>query len=135
MGSDAKLSVFVATRFLEEVESAFSQAFEATFTTEEADPLAELARLAREGARFDVVLFSLNVRMGAAEIASLPEGARALATYSVGTDHIDFEAAAARGLAVFNTPGVLADSVAEDAVFLMLAAARRATESLSLIHI
>lgn len=134
MGSDAKLSVFVATRFLEGVESAFSQAFEATFTTEEDDPLAELGRLAREGARFDVVLFSLNVQMGAAEIASLPEGARALATYSVGTDHIDFEAAAARGLAVFNTPGVLADSVAEDAIFLMLAAARRATESIDLIR-
>ena len=47
MGSDAKLSVFVATRFLEEVELAFSQAFEATFTTEEDDPLAELGRLAR----------------------------------------------------------------------------------------
>jgi glyoxylate reductase len=134
MPAAPKLSVFVATRFLEEVESAFSQAFEATFTTEEDEPLAELARLAGEGARFDVVLFSLNVRMGAAEIAGLPEGTRALATYSVGTDHIDFEAAAARGLAVFNTPGVLADSVAEDAIFLMLAAARRATESIDLIR-
>lgn len=134
MTTDAKLSVFVATRFLEEVEAAFATAFEATFTTEESAPLDELSRLAGEGGRFDVVLFSLNVRMGATEIAALPEEVRALATYSVGTDHIDFDAAAAHGLAVFNTPGVLADSVAEDAIFLMLAAARRATESIDLIR-
>jgi glyoxylate reductase len=59
---------------------------------------------------------------------------RALATYSVGTDHIDLVAAAERGLAVFNTPGVLADSVAENAILLMLAAARRATESIDLLR-
>ena len=134
MSEDGKFRVFVATRFLEEVEAAFAEAFEATFATEEADPLAELARLVSEGASFDVVLFSLDVRMGASEIAALPDGVRALATYSVGTDHIDFDAAAARQLAVFNTPGVLADSVAEDAIFLMLAGARRATESIDLIR-
>ncbi len=134
MGSDAKLSVFVATRFLEEVESIFASAFDATFATGRDAPLDELARWAGEGRRFDVVLFSLDVRMGAPEIAALPDGVRALATYSVGTDHIDFEAAAARQLAVFNTPGVLADSVAENAIFLMLAAARRATESIELIR-
>ena len=102
MGSDAKLSVFVATRFLEEVESAFSQAFEATFHDRGGRSPRRAPGGSRGRARFDVVLFSLNVQMGAAEIASLPEGARALATYSVGTDHIDFEAAAARALAVFN---------------------------------
>ena len=59
--------------------------------------------------------------MGAGEIGALPADVRALATYSVGTDHIDLGAAAERGLAVFNTPGVLADSVAENAIFLMLA--------------
>lgn len=134
MSAEAKFRVFVATRFLAEVEAAFADAFDATFATDEAAPLDELARLVSSGARFDVVLFSLNVGMGAEEIAALPEGVVALATYSVGTDHIDFEAAAARSLAVFNTPGVLADSVAEDAIFLMLAGARRATESIDLIR-
>ena len=134
MSPDGKLAVFVATRFLDEVEEAFASAFEASLTNDEDAPLEELARLVGEGARFDVVLFSLNVRMGAAEIEALPESVRALATYSVGTDHIDFAAARARDLAVFNTPGVLADSVAEDAIFLMLAGARRATESIALIR-
>jgi glyoxylate reductase len=72
--------------------------------------------------------------MRAATIEGLPASVRALATYSVGTDHIDLEAARARGLAVFNTPGVLADSVAENAIFLMLGAARRGTEAIELIR-
>lgn len=134
MVSDPKLPFFVATRFLDEVEAAFAEAFSATFATDEAAPLEELKRLDAAGSRFEGVLFSLNVRMGAVEIAALPASVRVLATYSVGTDHIDLEAAAGRELAVFNTPGVLADSVAEDAIFLMLAGARRATESIELIR-
>jgi glyoxylate reductase len=131
---EEKLSVFVATRFLDVVEAELDEAFVATFASGEGAPLDELAKRDAAGERFDVVLFSLDVRMGTEEIAELPESVRALATYSVGTDHIDFDAAADRSLAVFNTPGVLADSVAEDAVFLMLAAARRATESIDLIR-
>lgn len=133
-GAGPPLSVFVATRFLEVVEREFGEAFRATFAGGEGPPLEELARRAAAGERFDAVLFSLDVRMGAEEISALPESVRALATYSVGTDHVDLAAARARGLAVFNTPGVLADSVAEDAIFLMLAAARRATESIELIR-
>lgn len=129
-----KPSVFVASRFLEAVEAGFRESFDATFASGDGEPLGELARHADGGVRFEVVLFSLDVRMGAREIAALPDSIRALATYSVGTDHIDLEAAAARDLAVFNTPGVLADSVAENAIFLMLAAARRATENIALIR-
>jgi glyoxylate reductase len=59
---------------------------------------------------------------------------RAIATYSVGYDHVDLAAARARGLAVLNTPDVLTDATAETALFLLLGAARRATESIGLIR-
>lgn len=67
-------------------------------------------------------------------IAALPTSVKIIATYSVGHDHIDLQAAADRGIAVFNTPGVLADAVADAAMLLMLGAARRATESIAMLR-
>lgn len=129
-----KPRVFVASKFLSEVQSEFAAVFELTFAGEASEPMAELVALGERGTCFDGVLFSLDVAMRAEQIAVLPRSVTFLATYSVGTDHIDLEAARSRGLAVFNTPGVLADSVAENAIFLMLGAARRATESIELIR-
>ncbi|MEZ4331337.1 MAG: NAD(P)-dependent oxidoreductase [Myxococcota bacterium] len=130
MGSSGGLRLFVASRFIEPVEQALAEAFAARFA-ETRDPLAELAA---EAADADAVVFSLDVPMRGPAIESLPPSVRVLATYSVGTDHIDLEAARERGLVVFNTPGVLADSVAENAIFLMLGAARRGTEAIALLR-
>jgi glyoxylate reductase len=49
---------------------------------------------------------------------------RLIANYSVGYDRIDVAAAAARGIAVSNTPGVLDAATADLAMALMLAARR-----------
>jgi len=51
---------------------------------------------------------------------------RAIATYSVGHEHLDLVAAEALNLPVFHTPDVLSDAVAEVALLLMLAACRDA---------
>jgi glyoxylate reductase len=59
--------------------------------------------------------------------AELLDGAprlRAIANYAVGTDNIDLEAAADRGIPVGNTPDVLTDATADLAFALLLAAAR-----------
>jgi lactate dehydrogenase-like 2-hydroxyacid dehydrogenase len=129
-GTDTRLSVFVGVRLIESVAEQLAAVFDATFSTSD-EPMRELRESALE---FDALLISLDTPMRAETIRLLPTRIRALATYSVGTDHIDLDAARARGLAVFNTPGVLADSVAENAIFLMLGAARRATESVELIR-
>jgi glyoxylate reductase len=52
-------------------------------------------------------------------------GLRAIANYAVGYDNIDLQAAAARGIAVGNTPDVLTDATADLAFALLMAAARR----------
>jgi glyoxylate reductase len=49
----------------------------------------------------------------------------AIANMAVGTDNIDLEAAAERGIAVGNTPDVLTDATADLAFALLLALARR----------
>ncbi len=53
---------------------------------------------------------------------------KAVATYSVGYDHIDVKACGARKIAVMNTPGVLTETTADFAWSLLMAAARRVVE-------
>ena len=53
---------------------------------------------------------------------------RAISNYAVGSDNIDAEAAARRGIEVAVTPDVLTDTTADLAFALMLAAARRLPE-------
>src|SRR5580765_222877 len=48
-----------------------------------------------------------------------------LSVWGTGTDHVDLEAARSRGIAVTNTPGVSAISIAEHTLALLLAVARR----------
>jgi len=59
-------------------------------------------------------------------IAQLPETVKIMATFSVGYDHIDVNAATAAGLTVTNTPDVLTDATADIALLLLLGAARGA---------
>ncbi len=56
-------------------------------------------------------------------------GLKAVATMSVGYNHIDLEAAAEKGVGVTNTPGVLTDATAELTWALLLAVARRIPEA------
>jgi len=58
----------------------------------------------------------------------------AVATMSVGFNHIDLEAAREFGVAVFYSPGVLSDACAELAVMLLLNAARRGSEADRLVR-
>ncbi|MCI0753022.1 2-hydroxyacid dehydrogenase [Teichococcus vastitatis] len=62
-------------------------------------------------------------------IGALPDSVRIIATFSVGTDHIDLAAARARGIVVTNTPDVLSVATAEIAMLLILTAARRGGEA------
>jgi lactate dehydrogenase-like 2-hydroxyacid dehydrogenase len=73
-------------------------------------------------------------RLTAETIARLPPTLRIVATFSVGYEHIDVVAAAARWIVVTNTPDVLTEATADIALLLMLAASRRAGEGERLIR-
>ena len=82
----------------------------------------------------DAILPCHTEQFTAEVIARLPESVRVIANYSVGYDHVDTEAAKARGLIVTNTPEVLSDATAELTMMLMLGAARRASEGERLVR-
>jgi glyoxylate reductase len=66
-------------------------------------------------------------RVDDALLARLPS-CRVISNFGVGVDHIDLKAAAARGIPVGNTPGVLDGATADMAFALLLAAGRRLVE-------
>jgi lactate dehydrogenase-like 2-hydroxyacid dehydrogenase len=82
----------------------------------------------------DAIMPCHTEQFNAAVIARLPESVRVIANFSVGYDHVDTEAAKARGLIVTNTPEVLSDATAELTMMLMLGAARRASEGERLVR-
>jgi len=82
----------------------------------------------------DAILTCHTERFTAEVIAGLSDTVRALATFSVGYEHIDRLAAGARGIIVTNTPEVLSDATAELTIMLMLGAARRAGEGERLVR-
>ena len=82
----------------------------------------------------DAILTCHTEQFPADVVARLPTRVRAIATFSVGYDHVDIAAAKARGLIVTNTPDVLSDATAELTMMLMLGAARRASEGERLVR-
>jgi len=92
------------------------------------DRLYSVDELIEMSATADAILPCHTEKFTADVIARLPANVRAIANFSVGYDHVDIEAAKAKGLVVTNTPDVLSAATAEIAILLMLGAARRASE-------
>ena len=95
-----------------------------------------------DGAPFDwraqlgsanALICQLRDRIDAATLGAAPM-LRCIATYSVGTDHIDLEAAKVRGIVVANTPDVLTDATADMTFALLLAVARNVVAGADLVR-
>lgn len=88
--------------------------------------------LAAAGEARAVVVSYLD-RVDPALLEALP-ALRHVASYGVGVNHVDLEACRARGVLVTNTPDVVTDATADQALALLLAAARRVAEGDRLIR-
>lgn len=76
----------------------------------------------------DGVVCTIGDRFTAEVLAAYPIRTRILASYGVGTDHIDLAAAAAHEIVVTNTPDVLTECTADLTMTLLLMTMRRAGE-------
>jgi lactate dehydrogenase-like 2-hydroxyacid dehydrogenase len=121
----ARPRVLITRRWPGEVERQLAERFDVTFH-ESDEPLGQ-AELAAAMGEYDVVCPVVPDKLPAAVIEG-GERAKLIANYGVGFEHIDIEAAKAKGIAVTNTPGVLTDATADLALTLILMAARRAGE-------
>ncbi len=93
----------------------------------------ELRERAHNG-KVAALLVCTSEKVDEALLAQLPDSLKAVATFSVGYDHIDVAACKARGIMATNTPDVLTDSTADIAMLLLLGAARRAYEGDRLVR-
>ena len=126
--------VLVTRRLPEAVEARLARDYRPVFNREDTlyDPASLPGRCAEAAA--DALLCCPTDAVSAEVIAALPASVRAIATFSVGYDHIDVAAARARGIIVTHTPDVLTDATADCAMLLLLAAARGAYSAEKLLR-
>ena len=119
-------TVVVTRRLPEAVEQELTRDFDARLNREDRplgpDGLQNALRTA------DALLCTVTDRLTAEVLSVEPRRARMLANFGVGFNHIDTEAAKARGLAVSNTPDVLTEATADIAMTLLLMVSRRTGE-------
>jgi D-3-phosphoglycerate dehydrogenase len=120
------------------VPDDFPSVFEGTPAHERAKKLGDVAVFTERGADGEQELIrrigraevAINIRAHArfseAVFAACP-GLKMVSVWGTGTDNVDLNTAGMRGVTVCNTPGVNAFAVAEHALALMLAVARKIT--------
>src|SRR5258707_6430511 len=122
----------VTSRYPKEVEDRIDRDFNARrnpnqLPFNQAQPLR-----AAEGA--DAMFIPPADRLDSGFFQKVSSTLRIVATYSVGFEHIDLEAAARRKIPVAYTPGVNNEATADIAMLLLLGASRRAYEVQELVR-
>jgi gluconate 2-dehydrogenase len=124
--AESRPRVWVSQPLFDDVVEQLGEHFELITTADVTKYSSEdlIARLSP----LDGALVTLNERIGAAEIASAPR-LRAIANVGVGYNNLDIPALSAAGIVATNTPDVLTETTADLGFALLMAAARRITES------
>lgn len=130
--SGARPRVFVTRKLPEPVETRMMELFDARLSENDA-PLSRDA-LKAAVADCDVLAPTVTDRVDAEIIEAAGPRLKLIANYGAGVDHIDLEAAHAKGLIVTNTPGVLTEDTADMAMALILAVVRRIGEGQRLVR-
>ena len=121
-----KPKLLVTRRVFDEVLEHLAPTFD--LETNQEDATWSVEDLRARAADKDALYVVASDSVPAAVIDAAP-GLRMIATGSVGFNHIDLAACARRGIVVSNTPDVLTEATADMAWTLLMATARRVTES------
>jgi lactate dehydrogenase-like 2-hydroxyacid dehydrogenase len=122
----------VTAYFIDAVESRLKQDFELRRKKNGARFTPEELLSAADGA--DAMFVTPADRLEAAFFTRVASSVKVIATHSVGYDHIDLKAAAARKIAIAYIPGISTDAVADITLLLLLGASRRAYEALPVVR-
>ena len=118
--------VIVTRRLPDAIETRMRELFETELNIDDT-PMSP-ADLAAAVAKADVLVPTVTDRIDANILAAAGPQLKLIASFSNGFDHIDVEAAIARGIVVTNTPGVLTEDTADMTMALILAVPRRLVE-------
>jgi lactate dehydrogenase-like 2-hydroxyacid dehydrogenase len=124
--------VLLSRRLPAEVERRIAERYDVV--SKPSDWVLSDAELADMAKGCDYIFVSATDNVTRVVFEALAGTLRAVATLSVGFNHIDLEAARAHGVAVFYSPGVLSNACAEIALLLLLGAARRGHEAEALMR-
>lgn len=122
----------VTSRFIRPVEARIEKEYEVRRKTDGTLFTRDELLATSEGA--DAILITPFDRLGADFFRQISSSVKVISTYSVGTDHIDLQAAAERGIAIGYTPAEVTDATADVAMLLLLGASRRAFEAQELVR-
>ncbi|MBA4796432.1 glyoxylate reductase [Rhizobium rosettiformans] len=116
-------TVYITRKLPDAVETRMRELFDAELNVDDKPRTREELIAAVKTA--DVLVPTVTDRIDAALIAEAGPQLKLIASFSNGTDHIDIDAAAKKGITVTNTPNVLTEDTADMTMALILAVPRR----------
>ncbi|MEK1871348.1 MAG: NAD(P)-dependent oxidoreductase, partial [Rhizobium altiplani] len=126
MTTKKKPKVYITRKLPDAVETRMRELFDAELNIDDAPrSKAELIAAVKSA---DVLVPTVTDRIDATVIEEAGPQLKLIASFSNGTDHIDVEAAARKGITVTNTPNVLTEDTADMTMALILAVPRRLGE-------
>jgi len=126
MPNRKKPRVFITRKLPESVETRMRELFDAELNIE--DTARTQPELVAAMQTVDVLVPTVTDTIDAAMIEQAGDNLKLIANFGNGTDNIDVDAAARKGIAVTNTPNVLSEDTADMTMALILAVPRRLTE-------
>ncbi len=130
--SDAKHTVIVTRRLPDVIEERLKDLFDVKLNRRDLPMSAADLQEAMQSAT--ILIPTVTDDLPAELIEQAGPQLQLIANFGVGVDHIDIDAADARGIAVTNTPGVLTEDTADLTMALILAVPRRMSAGVRLLR-
>ena len=124
--------VAVTRRLPAPTEAMMTELFDARLNPKDVALTAEQIIAICEGVQ--ILVPTVTDKIDAKLIGNLSPSVRMIANFGAGVDHIDIEAAMAKGVVVTNTPGVLTEDTADLAFALLLTVSRRMGEGARIVR-
>ncbi len=126
MTAKKRPKVYITRKLPDAVETRMRELFDAELNIDDRPRSRE--ELAAAMASVDVLVPTIADKIDAELLAQAGPQMKLIAGFSNGTDHIDVDAAAEKGITVTNTPNVLTEDTADMTMALILAVNRRLAE-------
>ena len=120
--------ILITRKLIKESEEYASHLFKVKFNVD--DKLLSKEEIITQSNDCDGIISTITEDLDNEIISRLSKNIKIISNFGVGFSNIDINAAKQKNIIVTNTPDVLTEATAEIAMFIILGAARRATEGI-----